>query len=267
MNRWLAFLSIGAILFLTVNSASAALIAYDNFESYTAGGDLNGGSGGTGWGSNTWSGGAGDVTVVSGVMPGYGQSMKITDVGDTAKIISRALETSQTGTVYMGMLFRVGQLDSDDFVQFYANNGGDANSGASTGAKNATGLPLFARVGGNVNNVNSSTNAVANTTFQLVLKIENETGGASTTNYDRANLFIDQATEGTSDASSGANSSVSALSAFNVRTFSFESGDVVYVDELRIATTYAEAIPEPGSFALAVLGLLGLRGRRRRPRR
>jgi len=75
-----------------------------------------------------------------------------------------------------------------------------------------------------------------------VLKIEKETGGAHATNYDRARLFIDRPTEWTPGANVGADSGTATLSAFNVRTFGLETDDVVYADELRIATTYAEAL-------------------------
>jgi len=245
MNRWLTFLSVSALFFLAVNSASATLIAYDDFESYTAGNDLNGGSGGTGWGSNNWTGGAGDVTVESGKIPGYGKSMQITDAGSTGKIISRALGTSQTGTVYVGMLFRVENLDNDDFVQFYTNNGGADNEGASMGARNNPNNPLFVRVSGITDN--SSTNAVNDVTFQLVMKIE-KTGITHASNYDHAELFIDRATESTLDANINANSTTATLSAFNVRTHSFDAGaDAVFVDELRIATTFSEAANLPAA--------------------
>jgi len=164
------------------------------------------------------------------------------------------------------MIFRVGNLDDDDFVQFYTNNGGDSNQGASMGARNNENNPLFVRVDGTSPTANSSTNAVNGVTFQLVMKIEKT--GTHAPNYDHAELFIDQATEGEPDAEITGNGATATLSAFNVRTHAFDAGaDAVYVDELRIATTYAAAIPEPSSFILAALGLLGMRGRRRRPRR
>ena len=47
------------------------------------------------------------------------------------------------------------------------------------------------------------------------------------------------------------------------------SGTKFFVDEIRIATTFAEAlgVPEPSTLVLAVFGLLGLMGIRRRGRK
>jgi len=257
------FLIAALAVALFTATSQAALIAYENFESYTAGADLIGGNGGTGWDA-AWAGigDAGDVTVESGVIPLYGKSMQITDIGATSGIVSRALDESQTGTVYVGMLFRVGSLQSDGFVQFAANNGGNKNQGASMGVKEGD---FFARVNGSNNTDSAGTFPAAGTTYQLVLKID-KIAGTGAPNYNRSQLFIDQATEGTADAVvSQKQSNTPTISAFKVRTFGFESGDEVYVDELRIATTYAEAlIPAPAALpaGLVLLGIVALRRRK-----
>ncbi len=56
-----------------------------------------------------------------------------------------------------------------------------------------------------------------------------------------------------------------SLQRFGFRTAAWEGGENVFIDELRITTTYAEAlaIPEPSAALLTALGSLALLRRRR----
>jgi len=231
-------------LVLTSTSADAALIASENFESYTAGNDIGGGSGGTGW-TAAWDvvGDAGDATVQSGVIAGFGKSLRITDAGGTDPIARRAF-APQAGTVFLGLLLQSTALDDGEFFQTYLTDAAGSNAnGASMGIRNNPGNPLFARVA--TTTTNSTIQGDDGSTFQLVLKIT-KTGVGHATNYTQADLFVDQATEGTPDATrAGTNSTVDDLVRFGLRTHNFDLNiDYAYVDEIRIATTYAEALAD-----------------------
>ncbi|WFB37834.1 PEP-CTERM sorting domain-containing protein [Kiritimatiellota bacterium B12222] len=247
---------------LLVSSAQAALIASDDFNSYTAGQNLSGVNGGTGW-TNAWAADSGDVTTQSGDIPGAGVSMQVTDDGSTDPIAKR-LFASQTGSVYLGFQLKATDFASDEFFQIYLNNGlADNSKGGSVGMRNAAGNPAFARVGGSSNTTNLVGSAVDDgEVHQIVLKLS-KTGLGHASNYDFAEVFVDLATENTGApaanyGSQTGNSGVSALSsvAFRTHQLNLES-DFVYIDNLRIATTYAEvlAIPEPSSILLISLGL------------
>jgi hypothetical protein len=85
-----------------------------------------------------------------------------------------------------------------------------------------------------------------------VLKISKDSGLA-TDRYNRVELFLD----GTSIISrANPNLMIEAtMSVLHFRLSSLEAADRVYIDDLRIATTYAEAVPEPSGIALICFGL------------
>jgi len=230
---------------MCTDTTVADLVAYDDFESYNAAAQLTG-SGGSGW-SGGWTAPA-TVTVEDGVIPGYGKSVKMDATGDIADLFNRALTTPQTGeTLYMGFLVRLeNMMEDNEFLQFYLDDGGGANVSVSGGIRNATDNPFFARVfdgGTAANTVNSTINAVNGTTYQVVLKFNRTLPN----NYSDCRLYINQATEGTPDAAvTGRDAGTDTLSAFHVRIHAFDADTQVYFDELRIATTYTEALaPQP----------------------
>ena len=132
---------------------------------------------------------------------------------------------------------------------------------------------MFARVGSSGSG--QTTNATANTDFLLVANFSKD-GSA---NYNRTDLFIDPPdfTEpGIADATAiSAVTGLSSLSLFSVRNFNPEAGDTVFIDSLRLATTFADAlggapiaVPEASTFTLLFasllsLGFVGWRRRRR----
>lgn len=269
----IAAAAMAALIFATT-PVGADLIAFEDFESYAPATDISGGAGGIGWTAN-WTGVAGDATVQSGVIDGYGKSLCITDSGGTDPIVKREF-TATSGTVYLGLLLKSTALANDEFFQTYLTSAtGNNTTGASTGLRNNADNPLFARIrdySSNGATHNSSISGDDGVTRQLVLKVTKT--GAYGADYDQSELFIDQLTEGAPDATTALaggpkDSLVSSFVRFGIRTHQLDlDADFIYVDEIRIATTYSEAlaVPEPCTFALMAVGLSGLQasGRRRK---
>ena len=232
-----------ALALLPAAPARAALIAYDTFEDYTAGSALNGQSGGTGW-VGAWAAHATQVTVQSAVISNYGKSVRITTTGDNSNIMERQFP-AQTDTVYLGLLLRTtGGWDSGDFLLFYLNHltGASDTTGVSGGIRNTTNSPYFVRVDGTGFNSNSTTAFhLDGPLYPAVLKVS-KTGGS--TYYNTSEIFIGGATEAIAEATLTAaptSGTSTSLSYFHFRTYSIESGQNIYLDEVRIATTFAEA--------------------------
>jgi hypothetical protein len=246
--------------------AGADLLAFDDFESYTPGVTLNNGAGGSGWAGN-WATDALEVTVEDGAIPGFGLSVQIDTLGQTDSIMRRA-PAAQTETVYIGFVLRTtGGWDSSDFLQFYGNDstGPSNEDSVSGGIRNHDPSPYFARVGRWPDSANSTTTFHGDDrTYAVVLRFGRTPGE---TEYDQSAIFIDQATEATAAASkmlAGA-SDTTTISQFHVRTFDIDEGQLIYIDQLKIATTYAEAytpVPAPVSSALVGIGGAWLAGRR-----
>src|SRR4051812_48861749 len=97
---------------LAATSVQAAIIASDDFESYTDGSSIVNGTGGTGW-TQPWIGntGTGAPTVQnasSGKIAGYGKSLEL-GVGVNGadnRYIGERQFPGQTGDVYIGLILQ-----------------------------------------------------------------------------------------------------------------------------------------------------------------
>jgi len=252
-----------------IGTASAAIIAYDGFESYTPGSALDGGAQGSDWTGNWSEANPGDSTLQAaslidpnGLVSGGSQALRSmpaatrTEVGD---YITRTF-TAQSGDVYVSFLFQKGAgVDNNDFYNFQLSNGatGNTSNALGVGIRNATGNPFFARVGSSSDNAttDSGTNSTVGETFLVVAKFSKD----GSTEYNRTDLFLNPTSSSEpliADATATANvTGLTQISLFNLRNYSPEAGDTLLIDELRIGTTFASVIPEPTSFAL-IAGLM-----------
>jgi len=251
---------------LCAPSAQAALIAIDDFESYTAGTSLSGLNGGSGW-AGAWTGASQasvqTITLVdpNGIVSGGTQALRFDFAGgasvDATNIASRTF-ASQSNTIYMGYQVRVGSFENDDFLIMQASNGatGNTQSAVGSGVRNATNNPFFVRVGDSGNVADTANSAVLvpdNTDFLVVAKYSKD-GGSLT--YNRADLYVNPVNliePGVPAVSViGADPTVANISMLTARMLANNTGtlgDTAFIDSIRIATTYAEALtgtPAPG---------------------
>ncbi len=259
VSRWsvcalFALLAVG----LMSKESFGVLIASDDFESYTDGAGINAGAGGTGWTGN-WFGVAGATTEL-GVIPSYGTSLQFATAADNA--VGRNF-TAQTGDeLFIGFVLRTpATWTTSDFIQIISNNTTAATSsfgsGQSGGVQNLASSPYFVRKGAAANTTNTPTlGHPDDTTQQIVLRFSKSVSGAAN-NYDVVELFLNQATQGTADLTRGSAASgdglVSTMSAFHVRTFNAAIPEA-FIDNVNVATTYVQAVPEPGTLAIAGFG-------------
>ena len=225
--------------------ADAALIAYESFEGYSVGANLNAGTSGLGWSTN-WATNASNVTVET-ISLGTGSGTKAARIsgaaGDIVSMLARNIPSTSGGSVYMAVLTRVESFEDDDFLNLQLTGGASGNV-ADTGGigyRNAAGNPLFVRSGTSGTGVTTdSISGADNTNFLLVAKFTQNAG-----QYEVVNLFINPVS-GVEPAptvtASSAEPSHTALTRFNVRDFNPEAGDVKYIDQIRIATTFSEAV-------------------------
>lgn len=173
--------------------------------------------------------------------------------------ISRTF-ASQTGDLYFAVDVAFGNAE---FVWFNFSDDTDDNNSLGFTSTNDGGPAVRSR-GRDGSSVNGGNVSVGNALNTIVLKASKSDPSG---NYDTVELFLNPgSTEPlVADSSIVVDTGISALDTFRVRRGGggVSRAPEVTIDNLRIATTYAEVIPEPASAtALSVLGLLSLRRRR-----
>jgi hypothetical protein len=263
-------------------AAMGALVATDNFESYTAGAQLNalnGGSGFTGAYVVDPTKLAG-VTVVNqsinytgGTVASFGgnRAAQIAGGNDSNALIARGIPAQTATPVYFSFLFNNSSA-SEAFLQFGLENGAAGEPNASVGVQGSAGNgsgseAFFARVpnGGSTVFGSPTTFDVAGTTYLVVGKVSKSTGAAGA--YDTIDFFVNPTsqTEGTPNATvTNATATVTSFNNFVVRSARTDAGSTYTFDNLTIGTTFADVVPTPEPGALGLVGLGAVAGLARR---
>lgn len=305
MHRHLPAIALAAMttvsVALTTQSARAGTFASDDFESYTAGSQLESGlNGSPGTGLNGGFGFSGayssddatksqatittaSLSYINGSINvnGGSKALKLTGgVADSTNQALRPLATNQTGqTFYYGFLYQADAptVTNEDFVQIGLSDVANSEPKVSTGTAGATAgttpMQYFVRdPNGTANNTFGSTPVAftADVTHLLVVKVS-QVNGLGT--YNRIDLYLDPTSltePGTSTIGFTAPTTATApatLNQFVIRYFRGDASDAYLLDNLNFSDTYAGAIvatPEPTALAFAALGATALLARRRR---
>ncbi len=241
-----------ATLFATTHSARAGLLAYDSF-SYTAGQQLVGNNGGTGFGG-AYTGSTAALVVSPGSTYTDSSGKKLTVAGNAGPFagnnngVFRSLPnipTTTGSTLYVSFLMQLNQNTEYAGLSFISGGGetlflGRPGNGAAAG----TGFGIDTNNNGG---------------------IRSTTGDATVLSLRVFSLYVNP-TLGTEPQIPSA--SITKQNQLNVDSFRIQSFNPGTLDELRFGTTYADvtpfAVPEPTSVALVLLGGAGMVGVLRR---
>ena len=259
-------LAVAAACF-ALQSAQATLLFSDAFN-YSAGALQNQVNPGN---SATWTGGNSGLSIVSGNLtyPGLadqgGNELSIANGSAGSSEIQFANQTS--GTIYYSFLFDPTVVDgANDY--FTALNPGTTTPGGSADAVDAyyyTSGKIEVRGGGASASAGTGSALTIGTTYLIVEEVNLATKVDS--------LWIDPDSSTFGGTAPTATATITGSSQTAVDNVGFKTqgttGDFL-VDNLLVGTTWAdvtpEVTPEPSTFALAGLGLVGLAARLRRPR-
>lgn len=241
-------------------SASAVwgqIIAFDTFESYASGAQVEDNSGvqlngGTGFTTpyNVLDARRTNVTITSGglnysggaiTFNGGNNAMQSLNVVGTNEVLSSRSFANQTGTVYLSFLYNntvdVGNVS--DFFQVGLDQGfvnprvSAIDNANEFHVRSTTGSAPPADIDSNI------TSNVGQTYF-IVLKAQK----VANTNYNNISIFVDPTskTEGLNTSTTTTLSSgISSLSEFVLRWANHENGDTFVIDNLRVALDFDAA--------------------------
>ena len=210
-------------------------------------------------GSN-WIGGSSGLSIVSGNLTYSGladqgdNELQITNGAATSSYIQFANQTS--GQVYYSFLFNASVVDSGN-TYFTAMNPGTTAPGGSGDA-----IDAYYYSNGKIELRGNAQSATAGTGTALTLGTTYFIVEELDLTAKTASLWLNPTPGAAAPTATATLSSLTATAVDNVG-FKAQSGTGTFVvDNLLIGTTWADvtpaAIPEPGTFALAGLGILGL---------
>ncbi len=243
---------------LVEQSASGAVRAHEPFN-YDSGSELNGADSGVGW-TDVWF--AEPIATVEDKAINFGgetgaPKAALVTGSDFLQVLSRPF-APVSDTLYMGLLIRAEEWD-DDFIQLQVSDGATGNSAGTMtiGLDGRDPIGFYARTGTSGDGSSFSDGAIfeTDTDYFLVGKFSKDGGSAT---YNRVDLFVNP--EGLTEPElpdatrEGVDSTVDQLSLFTMRNALMEGPELIYLDELRIGTTFNDVLlaggtlPDPGDF-------------------
>lgn len=253
---WLAF-SAALLVIAASEKVCAAPVAADSFNYLSlGGGTLNGRNAGPGWAGAWVTNGLGNYAVSGDATgaelkfnpPGAVQidgGAEAVDLTGTVNqpALYRQLAMAQTNTFYAAYLVRLvggAWTDTDTFSVHLANNGNNTSTlnfglrgGADFMVRNGTGTPVGTNAfGGPV---------ALNTTYFLVARLSKPAGS---TTFDQIDMWLKPGF-GSSNAPNTtlnitAGTGLASITHVFVRAAALDSGDVVRLDELKLATNWTD---------------------------
>jgi hypothetical protein len=262
--RWYGLVQPGA--------GHASTIAQDSF-SYAAG-ELNGQNGGVGF-AGAWTANVVATEVADpGVSLSYAGGATVVDGGSSALRITgnnnnlafRDLAVPVSlDEIFVSFLFRYeGALDTNDFGVLWHDNvstgthttrpnlGIKANQGNGSGTED-----VVARLQLSGTGQVYAVDLVAGQTYFILGRLSKSAPGVGSA-YDEFDVWVNPTAgaSGTPDLTATGSGGISSFGTIGVRTANIDALDEFWIDELKYATTFATAVPEPTTATLLAFGLL-----------
>ncbi len=252
----LVLIAVGACA-LIIQNAHATLLFSEafNYNAGALGGNVNPGS-------STWTGGNSGLNIVSGnltyagLADQGGNELQISNAAAGTSYITFANQTS--GQIYYSFLFNPTTADSGNNYFTAMNPGTSVPNGGSDA------IDVYYYSSGKIELRANAQSATAGTGTALTLGTTYFIVEEIDLTAKTASLWIDPSSSTFGGTAPTATASLSGLAATAIDNVGFkaQSATGVYlVDNLLIGTTWADVtqpVPEPATFALAGLGMLGL---------
>lgn len=184
---------------------------------------------------------------------------------DRNSTLGLTFDATSADDVFLGFTFewRAGAVNDNDFCVVWINSQNGLNLGlkAQEGPDDTDFIARFGSSGG----AYSDAQIAVGETVRLVGRLHKNTSGAGS-NYSLCDLWVNPtgADENSPDNTNNDGGSFSSVTDLGIRSVNIDADDVIFLSDLVLATTFAEAVPEPASLLLLALGAAAAIPRRRR---